>query len=549
MVSVLDALRNVVDSQKKQTDTLNSLYPNARPLPPGASLRQLPLPATDKALACIRMAQENPQIQMLWLLEFQTIAQFTTHFIKVCSPGPATDADLIIVNAGLYWLFCECANASTDPYLKQDCDAQALICRDSLETVLSRLPFHLPTTTEYVYALSMASLYCLQKCKLSAAWNFICTASHLCHSLGLHSNLPLQSETPESKRQKTRLFWTIYTTEKMLSLQIGRSSMIRENDITVPLRGHEISQNALLNEAYPIWIAFSALQGRIYDDVYSPDSFAQPENIRTSRARALAAEAKKLIQVEDEVQGRHLHLGSLTFGAGLQELLWRADRVAGLSMLTLIYRAIPADKPSSSVFCEECIASARDAIREHEKCIAILAESGLQSSYFQLYVNWALLQSPFIPFIVLFCNIIETSDSTDLDHLKRLVETLQAASSSCHYLVCQKQLTIFKALYDVVVKYFEVKSNAMQGGTLDSDAAALNAYPGTSNIGLLSSASQAGFLNTPLGQMPIYPSRSAEEAEQSQLLGEFGMQPDPPGAELATWFYTNHQMMRMFDDV
>lgn len=57
MNSVLNALRKAVDAQKQQTDTLQTLYPNARSLPPGANLRHLPMPDTNKVLACLRMAQ------------------------------------------------------------------------------------------------------------------------------------------------------------------------------------------------------------------------------------------------------------------------------------------------------------------------------------------------------------------------------------------------------------------------------------------------------------------------------------------------------------
>jgi hypothetical protein len=57
MNSVLDALWKAAEAQKQQTDTLENLYPNARPLPPGANLRNLPLPDINKALACLRVAQ------------------------------------------------------------------------------------------------------------------------------------------------------------------------------------------------------------------------------------------------------------------------------------------------------------------------------------------------------------------------------------------------------------------------------------------------------------------------------------------------------------
>lgn len=89
-------------------------------------------------------------------MELQTVSQFTTYFIKVCSPGPATAADMCIVHAGLYWLFLECANAVVDENLKRDYNQQALVSMANLETILSKLPFHIPATLDYIYALSMA---------------------------------------------------------------------------------------------------------------------------------------------------------------------------------------------------------------------------------------------------------------------------------------------------------------------------------------------------------------------------------------------------------
>lgn len=172
MTSVLNALRGVIDAQKQESDTVENLYPNALPLPPGTSLRKLPMPSTEKAMACLRIAQgrfalenksqatdtskDSTPIQILWLMDLQTIPEFTTHFIKVCSPGPVTEADLIIFYLGLYWLFCECTNVVEDESLKKEYTAQSIICRDSLETVLSRLPFHMPATLEHVLALCMA---------------------------------------------------------------------------------------------------------------------------------------------------------------------------------------------------------------------------------------------------------------------------------------------------------------------------------------------------------------------------------------------------------
>lgn len=156
MEAVLDSLRASIHSGKQQSDTPDKLYPRSKVIPPGSTTRGLSLPPIDKVLMCLRMAKECPQVAMLWLGDYIKPNQFSDYFIKIASPGPATEADLIIVHCGLYWLFCECSKATTDDETKQDYDAQAFVCETNLQTVLANLRFHQPTTIDSVYAMGMA---------------------------------------------------------------------------------------------------------------------------------------------------------------------------------------------------------------------------------------------------------------------------------------------------------------------------------------------------------------------------------------------------------
>jgi hypothetical protein len=156
MEAVLDSLRAAVNSEKQHPDTLNKLYPHAKVIPPGSTTRNLPLPPIDKVFMCLRMARECPQVATLWLGDFIKPTQFSDYFIKVASPGSATEADLIIVHCGLYWLFCECSKAVTNEETKQDYDAQAFLCKTNLETVLANLRFHQPTNLDFIYAMALA---------------------------------------------------------------------------------------------------------------------------------------------------------------------------------------------------------------------------------------------------------------------------------------------------------------------------------------------------------------------------------------------------------
>lgn len=66
------------------------------------------------------------------------------------------DTELIIVHYGLELLFTECSSVAGDDAVRLECEAQALICSDTLETILSNLPFHITTNIVSVCAMYMA---------------------------------------------------------------------------------------------------------------------------------------------------------------------------------------------------------------------------------------------------------------------------------------------------------------------------------------------------------------------------------------------------------
>lgn len=127
-------------------------------------------------------------------------------------------------------------------------------------------------------------------------------------ALGLQHNVPVSVEGPEERTQKKDLFWTIYMTEKMLSLRLGRPSTFRDQDITLARPDIERPSGSFLAKLAPGWINMASIQGRIYDDIYSPGALMQPPHIRTSRARALAAELKTVMQHAQDI---HVSLSRL----------------------------------------------------------------------------------------------------------------------------------------------------------------------------------------------------------------------------------------------
>ncbi|KAF6806883.1 fungal specific transcription factor [Colletotrichum sojae] len=579
IASVLDSLSRTLGNKTNQQD-VDYLYPNARTLEPGQTIRNLPMPPVESAFVCLRMAQEHPRVKFFWNHEANSVSRFTEFFLKVYSPGDASYADLITVNAGLYWLFSECKNVAPDPVTKAHYREQATVCRDNLETVLSNLPFHLPSNLDTTSSMFMAAVYCIELCKPSAAWNFITTASHMSQTLGMHNVVAMAHDAPEVKALKIRLFWLIYIHEKALSLRLGRSSTIRDGDVTVspPVTDWraEIAVFAQLGQ----WIELARLQGMVYDQIYSPAALIQPQAIRIARARRLASE------LEAHTARRHSDLEAHSskisvdnrqyvealrqaLGVDLVDVFDHTNSVNHLSLFCLIYRAIPPDPSEGTIFSKECIESARQALEEHRRCMEVLIK--VEEEFLESYINWALLQSPFVPFTVLFCHVVETGNQADLDRLGSLVEILQPVSADSFSTGVKKELRLFKVLYDVACSYMKLRTEA---GNRPAGASGANPWgPGGNSLLSQLSVQQPELIPTPdsacqRGISSQTPFTGLDSAGMSSgaafgesgsvagwlsgvsfpMSGDLAMEVDQQGAELGNWLYMNNQMMRALED-
>ncbi|KAL9567519.1 hypothetical protein ACKAV7_008283 [Fusarium commune] len=519
MSSVLQSLRKALGRDSKQQE-LDYLYPHARALESGLTLRNLPMPPVDKAFICLRMAKENPRVRFFWDNE---ATSFTDIFLKVYSPGDVTHADLITVNAGLYWLFRQCRQSITDSYQKADLEEQALICRDNLETVLANLPFHQPCNIA-------TSIYCLETCKPSAAWDFIASASHLSQTLGLHSKITMALDPPDLRMTKIRVFWLVYVQEKGLSLRLGRSSTIRDADITIPVPSiqarPEIGYFGRLDKMKEL----ASLQGKIYDQLYSSAALAQPQKVRATRARGLASELEVHANIMGPSDKLYLDAMRQATSSEFVKAFVCTTNVLHLSLFCLIFRAIPAEINQGTMLGSECIDSAHKALEAHKE--------------------WqALIHSPFVPFIVVFCHIIETCDKNGLDLLESVISTLHPATDSAFSSGARKEFHLFKALYDAARNYLEARLSKVSIGFGSWENASSSAH-------VPSPARQQPALLTPIFNLPHSETSSSASlegtaewmAQQYDVPGGMDTDIDQYGAQLGNWLHMNNQMTRALED-
>lgn len=69
----------------------------------------------------------------------------------------------------------------------------------------------------------------------------------------------------------------------------------------------------------------------------------------------------------------------------------------------------------------------------------------------------ALLAAPFVPYIVIFCLAIETSSPLYLTKLASVVDATEKVANTYHK-AYEKQLAIFRLMYDVACKWVEARN-------------------------------------------------------------------------------------------
>ncbi|KAK6857368.1 fungal specific transcription factor [Apiospora arundinis] len=475
----LSSLQELVKAQQTQLNAPTSPIEASATSLTSASTHERPLPDVQLTMTCLRISKEGFSVSYLSLCGMISPSVYTDYVLRVMFSPKFSDAEYIIVLWGLTWLFKEMSlevDKLEHGLRPEDLDREATNCRNHLEAALAALPFHMPASIDNVIALGLAADYSIARSKPSQAWSFISVAAQMCLHLGLHRGATWRDESATLRNQNAWLFWNVYVLDKGLSLRLGRPSVIQDYDITVPIPTASIDRHPAIEHCLLTWIKVSRCQGRVYELLYSPAALAQDDGIRMARAQALADELLNIMKEKKKTEEQNLPTWTKTIALEDIQYIADSDEVLHHSILTLIYRAVPVPRGSSSTFTQACITSARQALGKHDSCMAILTPYG--SPFIDIYFQWTIFYTPFIPFIVIFCHVIETTDQTDLDRLHSFVASLEPVSQLSEPAARMQRL--FQVLYNVALKYVEVKTSREQqsvGRELDTYLNALGYGP------------------------------------------------------------------------
>ncbi|KAL6704960.1 hypothetical protein ACN47E_007505 [Coniothyrium glycines] len=342
-------------------------------------------------------------------------------------------------------------------------------CKRHLEVAMSQLDIFMPASYENIMALLLGAAQSIEMCKPSLCWVMISTAAGLCQHLGYHRINTMLNDTLEVRNSKTHIFWMIYMFDKTLSLRLGRASVIQDWDISLPFMhpNEEPTSGPDGTQMLAYWIKVARVQGQIYEKLFCPAAFLRTSEERTRTAIELVdamnqawyergeatvidftGEGENIKFVPQKTSTMHTspsetelpskrkrvmtsnlraqRLDATEYIKGsferIQDIFFHSDVVMHYSTCALIQRAV---SPEHASFNQECLESSKAALAAH-MCANQQFNTEGNEELWSGYIHWSILQAPFTPFIVLFCNAIQQADSSDLNSLSDFVASLES---------------------------------------------------------------------------------------------------------------------------
>ncbi|KAK1145234.1 hypothetical protein N8T08_004387 [Aspergillus melleus] len=271
-------------------------------------------------------------------------------------------------------------------------------------------------TLEKVQALLIGIIKAQEEFDIHRCWAYLSLAFNMCQTLGFHRSSTLKDDDSPAAEAKRHVFWSLYTIDKNISLNIGFTSHFQDHDIDADLfrPSNKPTQHPWDLMAI-VTVEFAAIQGRVFDQLYSVGAINETDE---KRARAVQQLSLDLIAVRDRLVA--IDVSSGLYADSLHGMAACADFIA-YSVMTVIYRAQSRPTDAMAV-SSQCYEAARLALDSHLKCFGFFR--GRQTHKQMEYVNWILLYPSFAPFVIVFTHAIATSSSTDLSLLQDTVKSL-----------------------------------------------------------------------------------------------------------------------------
>ncbi|QSS49462.1 C6 transcription factor [Histoplasma capsulatum var. duboisii H88] len=430
--------------------SLNSSLDKHHPAPRSSETTEVASPATSNlnlppvafVISLIKRIKEQPPFFLVhnsWrdYLQIEKLCQ------KIYFPSePITAGSITLLHGLLYFIIRDYIHIGDTSLPQPDCAIYADMCEKNFVQGLKSYDIFVSPTLEKVQALLIGVIKCQEETNLPLCWTYLSVAFDMCQSMGYHSNSELKSDPFPVSEEKRHIFWRLYMVDKNLSLNLGRTSHFQDHDIDCGIfmpstDPHQHPWDLMTH----VIIKFSAIQGRVYDKLYSVSASRSPPE---EKMRVMEQLSTELIEVRNELL--EIDVSGGYYAESLQGIAACAEFIT-YSVLTVIYRAQMS--PNAMAISSKCLEAAKLGLQSHLKCFPYFRER--KSHKKAEYVTWILLYPSFTPFVILFTHAIATGDLEELALLQETVGSLElvkdlSRGSQHLYEICKAFLTIADAL-------------------------------------------------------------------------------------------------------
>lgn len=204
--------------------------------------------------------------------------------------------------------------------------------------------------------------------------------------MGLHRSYTLTNDNSSVAESKRHAFWSLYTIDKNISLNMGLASHFSDHDIDADLITPSTDpKHRPWDTMSLVIVEFAGIQGRAYDDLYS---VAASKASDAQRWAAIDELSSDMIAVRNKLLAIDVSQG--LYAESLHGMAACADFIT-YSVLTVIYRAQTRPRDATAI-SSQCYETATLALHSHLKCFTYFRDR--QTHKQTEYVNSCVPNTP-----------------------------------------------------------------------------------------------------------------------------------------------------------
>ncbi|RPA83973.1 hypothetical protein BJ508DRAFT_413008 [Ascobolus immersus RN42] len=336
-------------------------------------------------------------------------------------------ASFLVVNGILPFLYQQVL-LNTDPAAAEvsrtDIEATLKQCSYNCQVAARNLGILMTPTVQNVQALVFAAMVAQENANPGECWTYCSHACRLIQALGLHRQSGYRNMTPTEADEARTAFWWLYSLDKGMAINFGRSPQLLDYDIDVeyPDTPVGIEQNPAYWILCKAYADMAKIQGQIYVELYSVSASYQPVEKRERVIQALSNDLSEwweracIAFASNPAFKTEPDLVSETY----------LFHFGYFNTLAMIYRVRSTYRQSTPAAGEppydsDCLEAARQALGV---CVNIQNDFPDPSSLSSI-AKWIFLYYPLTPFFILFGNVVTTGNLEDLKRLEATVTFLQ----------------------------------------------------------------------------------------------------------------------------